>query len=642
MPASVIGYEASNSIVELSTTELDNLSYYVLEYMINSGDFAGTLTANTSSTGNLIGTFVDTARAGNIGDSNITIVSNNTNLYQSNTQIFTTVPAFMTVGLNTSVTGTVVLEENKTTLSALGQEIFDRYMSNGPGTYYLGVTAPGDSGTWGYDYFIDDTLYNFTIQNERYYLWKKLEQNYAATHIEPLKLSSNVLTRFSDTEIKQLAYYVENIFLTTGIGQYALQTSPPATGSWVNQGTITDIRRQETTEDFNGPAYAGDYISTYEGIREIPYASPASTFSAFIGFGSFINPDQDAITYQTIYSGSWAAEFAGSFTGPGGSYTVAYINVSIYSASFAGPTSYTAPSYAASNYSETITVNYLGPDLIAYEGSVEYDGVLVAETDYSGFAGASYTGPGGGFLRYTAASYTAEYIVPYAADYDNVFAGGYDLGTNPYVAEFITTTPETFEGTTFTSAFTNFINPDEIAFNITYVGNFVGTFAGYSRNYVEDAGGTASYLGPGPAYIGVQLYTASFTGSYEGNFASSYIATYTGEYDVSYTAEFTSTFVDNYIVSYETTDLAPYLGTQPSVYTGDTTIDYIGITPGFATYSSLYEGPSAIEYVALYTGPSFTGFDSAFISEFQEPYTGPAVSGTTETITTLTLWRRVA
>jgi len=684
MPASVIGYEASNSIVELSTTELDKLSYYVLEYMINSGDFAGTLTANTASTGNLIGTFVDTARVGNVGDSNITIVSNSTNLYQSNTQIFTTIPSAMTVGLNTAPITSVILEENKTPISALGQEIFDRYMNNGPGTYYLGVNAPVDGGTWGYDYYIDDTLFNFTTLNARYYLWKKLDQNYTGTHIEPLKLSGNVLTRFSDVEIKQLAYYVENIFLTTGISTYAFQTSPPATGSWVNQGTITDIRRVVVNEDFEGPAYASEYISTYDGIRELAYASPATVFSGYVGFQSFTNPNPDAVYYTSSFSASFTGEFSGIFSGPGGNYARTYAGVFIYTGlaspatdyiiSFAGPTPYEGPLYTAPTFTGNYSSNYVGPDLTSYLSAAEYDGVLVALTNYDGFdqvvyAGLEtlyagvYTGPGSEVFDTTYTANFDDTVNTYETSYDTVFAGDYDLGTSPYVAEFITTVPETFDGTTFIgfntfstatgfTGFTTFTNIDGTTFSDTYTGNFTSSFAGYQRNYVENQ--VVNYQGPATynfpnSYIGLvnyispASYTASFIGLYDGNFESSYIATYTGDYDVSYLADYVATFTSDYTTSY-LSGFTEYVGTVPAVYEGDSTLDYVGGTPGFASYDVDYQalnlGPL---YTTGYVGPSFTGFDSTFVSEFSNLYTGPpVVASATETITSLTLWRRVA
>lgn len=634
MPVSVIGYEASNSIVELSTTELDKLSYYILEYMIAGGDFAGTLTANALSTGNLIGTFVDTARVGDEYESNITIVSNSTNLYQSNTQIFTTVPYTMTVGLNTAPVTSVILEENKTTLSALGQEIFDRYTSNGPGTYYLGIAAPVDGGTWGYDYFIDDTLFNFTVQNARYYLWKKLEQNYSGTHIEPLKLTSNVLTRFSDAEIKLLAYYVENIFLTTGVGQYALQTSPPAYGTWVNQGTITDIRKQETIGDFEGPLYDAEYISSYEGILETSYDAPVTLFSGYVGFGSFLNPD------EATFSTDFTSGFNTSYTG--------YIET----------------------YVENRIINYLGPGL-TYEGDLgpEYDGAVVLLSNYDGFTNVTYEGIGftafdvgvGDFINpneinfvgnytgnfvsvfagyqrnytgtnlayyngpgpaYEGAILTDDYIAgydlvtnPFLASYDNVYAGDYNLEGSPYIAEFINISPEEFSGGTF-AGFTSFINPNEINFQVTYSGNFASSFAGYVRNYVGQS--ADNYLGPSIDYTSPANYDLSFIGLYEGNFEDSYIATYTGEYDVSYTADYIATFSATYTATYEGVGFNSYFSTAPAVYEGDSTIGYQGPTVGF------------------------TAFNDTFISEFQELYSGPAVSELTETVTTLTLWRRIA
>ena len=650
MPASVIGYEASNSIVELNTTELDKLSYYVLEFMINSGDFAGTLTANTASTGNLIGTFVDTVRAGNIGDSNITILSNSTNLYQSNTRSYPTVPTSMTVGLNTATTGSVVLEENKTTLSALGQDIFSRYMSNGPGTYFLGVTAPIDGGTWTYDYFIDDTLFNFTVQNARYYLWKKIDQNYTGTHIEPLKLTSNVLTRFSDAEIKQLAYYVEDTFLTTGVGQYALQTSPPVTGVWVDQGTITDIRRLTEDTEFSGALYAGDYIGAYEGAATAAYLSPVSLFTGYIGATDFINPDE--LTFSVTYTGNFTGtsptggnytgtvNFTGTSTYTGavnfvGTTPVSYTGTVTYvgpinpanpgftgfvgsgnftgPASFAGTGTFVGPGPAT--YTENIIVDYLGPGG-AYTGDGStYQGVAVSLTDYEGLTPATYEGVG--FIGYII-PYLATYDVPYDIDFISTFTSDFSSIESIYVGDFASNFVGLFDGTTFDSAFTNFQNVDETDFTVTYTGNFARAFAGYTRNYVEEAGGTGNYLGPGPAYAGVTGYIATFEGTYEGNFNSLYTATYTGDFNSSYTSTYLGSFSgSNYQANYEGVGFTNFTGTVPALYQGDA--------------QNEYDGP----------GVGFAGFESDFVTQYESTYIGAAVSSSQETVSSLTLWRRI-
>jgi hypothetical protein len=633
MPASVIGYEASNSIVELNTTELDKLSYYVLEFMINSGDFASTLTANTASTGNLIGTFVDTVRAGDIGDSNITILSNSTNLYQSNTRSHPTVPTSMTVGLNTAATGSVVLQENKTPLSALGQEIFSRYMSNGPGTYFLGVTAPIDGGTWAYDYYIDDTLFNFTIQNARYYLWKKIDQNYTGAHIEPLKLSSNVLTRFSDAEIKQLAYYVEDTFLTTDIGQYVLQTSPPATGVWVNQGTITDIRRLTEDAEFSGSLYAGDYIGTYQGADAVAYLSPAALFAGYTGEADFINPDE--LTFSVSYTGNFTGtsptggNYTGTVTYDG---TVTYTGTVTYvgpinpanpgftgfvgsgnfsgTVGFAGSATFVGPGPAS--YVENSIVDYLGPGG-AYTGDgPSYQGIAVLLADYDGLVPATYEGVG--FVGYIF-PYLANYDTPYDTDYTATFTSDFNDLLALYSGEFASNFVGLFDGTSF-EGFNTFSNPDEVDFTVTYTGNFARAFAGYTRNYVENQ--VLSYLGPGPGYTSAIGYLATFEGTYEGNFVSIYAGTYIGDYDIDYTTTYLGTFIgQNYQANYEGVGFTNFFGTAPVLYEGDAQAEYTGLGSGFAV------------------------FESDFVTQYQSTYIGSAVSSSEETVSSLTLWRRI-
>lgn len=204
------------------------------------------------------------------------------------------------------------------------------------------------------------------------------------------------------------------------------------------------------------------------------------------------------------------------------------------------------------------------------------------------------------------------------------------------------------QNTSFTTTFTAGFDG---SFNLTigYASNFTGNFTG-TANYIIDiyqAGyqvsgftgyhiytgslyygvgpgnflGPSSFLGPG-TYFGP---LGDFTGTTEKTFAG-ISSIFAGVGDVGYLGDFINS-----------DEFSGYAGA--SVY-------YVGPSSfaGSADYSSV-DSTSFTGTVGDYVGTFDLGYDGAFTSaftgNFTGTFTGPQILGTTETISTRTLWRRI-
>jgi hypothetical protein len=257
MAYNLLYYNSGNGeLVEADDAAIDEISEFVLETMAN-GSYNGTITLGTT---NPIGTFTDTVRQGGIGSNDINILSNEYTLSQIDTVTQTQDPPQY---LGYVVEGsTVVIQEDETTLDDLADEILQRLIDDGPNSYYLGEFSPSDGGTWVSVGTILDTFEGFGVTNTVYQLWHKITSDtYTGVSKRPLKLdASNQLRSFTDSEINDIIKRVEERISATGIGTYALQSTVPSTGTWVNQGSITDIRRNTEPVTYVGDGgYAGTF-----------------------------------------------------------------------------------------------------------------------------------------------------------------------------------------------------------------------------------------------------------------------------------------------------------------------------------------------------------------------------------------------
>jgi len=371
------------SLVKADQTGLAEIADFVLERMA-SGTYAGSLQVG-QGVGNPIGNFVDRARRGGAGDSDINVLETTYTISQ-NTDVVSTDDPPTYLGVDDSDPSTVVIQESITSIDDLADEVLSRMVDeDGPNSYFLGETAPNDGGTWESLGEILDTVENFQVINKSYRLWHKVGSNAVGPNPKrPLKLSANGnIELFSDNDLDRVIKKVEERISTTGIGSYAVQSTAPSVGTWVSAGQITDVVREVI-----GQSYIGEYTSNYTGSE---------------GYvGSYTGTDTFTRTYfgTTTYFGSRSVSYTGSyirlFFGGSGSYTglvpffsdgytsysrsIAYFTVR--DTAFAG--TYTATYYGSSTSSGSFSRSYTGSR--GYTGS--YTGSTFSSQTFDGSYGS--------------------------------------------------------------------------------------------------------------------------------------------------------------------------------------------------------------------------------------------------------------
>ena len=301
MATNIVGLDTSNNIKQFSNTEFNLLADYVLEIMA-ANTYATTL--SSTGTGNTIGTFTDTSYQFGPGNTDLTIVSSTFTLSQYDATTMDAQPDLPNyMGLNTPDANTVELKENMTTTDTLADDILARMVSGGVNSYYIneGVTAPS-GGSWASVASFSDTVENLGSLVSTYTLWHKMSEDIAGSAaLRPLKLQSGELKRYDDQDILSIVKKVEERFIATGVGTYALQASAPGVGTWAQHSdAITDTRRT-TGPDTLGVAYTAvsrttDYIFSYVGLTETAYTA---SFSGPGYIGPYRPPVVNLVGYAT-------------------------------------------------------------------------------------------------------------------------------------------------------------------------------------------------------------------------------------------------------------------------------------------------------------------------------------------------------
>jgi hypothetical protein len=233
MAYNIVYYDSgTNTIQQFSSTDLDELAERVLRVMA-AGTYTGTITIGTS---NPIGTFTDTYYNQAVGTNQDTGITTGSTVYTLSQVTTATLGAAsdppMYVGLDTSVSGQTILQENLTTREQLADEILSRMVAGTGGTnsYYLGTSAPADGATWVSLGSLLDTKTAGTITITDYKLWERTTSGATLTSKNPMKITGDPLQTFSDTELNAIIKTIEQRIIATGIGTYELATSAPGTG----------------------------------------------------------------------------------------------------------------------------------------------------------------------------------------------------------------------------------------------------------------------------------------------------------------------------------------------------------------------------------------------------------------------------
>jgi hypothetical protein len=453
----------------------------------------------------------------------------------------------------------------------------------------------------------------------------------------PLKYDDGI-KEMTDAQIdSEILDYAINAMITEttyAAGQYKLQPTAPAGGTWVARYTLTDVANggntvtylwQKTaattlsdsnlkplklidTKDVKEmssseilqmlPSFRNRIIDTGIGTYKVQSTAPVS--GTWVAMGNEFADTREQVTPQN-YLGNFSGNYLGTFSGSR-NYSAAYVGN--YSGSFAnnfsggyvGPATYSAAYSGA--YANNFTGNFVGPANYSGNYSQGFSGNYVG--NFVGTAGYS-----GNYTRNFSGNYTGNYAG--SRNYAGNYAGNY-LGT--YLGNF----SGNYLGT-YTRFFGGFVGGN-------FAGNYLGTYASnFSGNYLGTYSGSRNYAGN---------YAGTYLGTYLGYFTGNYVgpATYTGTYSGTYTGFFTGNYLGT----------ATYTGNYKGYFTGF----YTGFFAGTATYTGNYTGFFTGNYTGYYSGSrNYAGnYASNFSGTYSQNFSGATVIATKETVSTIKLWVR--
>jgi hypothetical protein len=364
-----VAYKGNGIIQVMSSGEIINLAANVLEYMasVNSGVGAIGPIGNfaISSNANVIGTFEDIVLQNDTGDPGANIISSSYTFYQelSSGAIPESDPPNM-IGYDGSSSSLRSL--STTEYNDLATVILNYCVTqDGPFSYVLANTSPA-SGTWVVRGSITEAA-NSTIISPVYFYQKIANDTY--TYNRPLKTSGTNLQRFTDQEVKNIAKKVRQRILSTGIGEYKFQETVPPVGTWVEKGSVVDIKFSTIPNSFDGAGFSG---TAYDG------AVFTDTYTGTVNFGG---------TYTGTGPG-YIGPTPATFTGPSFSGSVTYVGpINPANPGFTGYVG-TGPSFSA-NYTGTIPDGAIFNAAINYTGN--YSETTTSTVDYTASFADSYT-----------------------------------------------------------------------------------------------------------------------------------------------------------------------------------------------------------------------------------------------------------
>lgn len=678
--ATPVTYKGNGIIQVMSTDEFTGLAHSVLEYMATENGPGGIYNTNEGGSSTLIGTFTDTAYAGELGDANVTILSTEFPLYQDlNLPVDNDPPRPLTY-----VSQSKPLQKmNDQQLDAMADEILQYcVLQEGPHSFQLATDTPLDGGTWTSIGTLIDKEFEGRATN--YNLYKKLSSGLTSS-FKPIKqLTQGVLQLFTDEDVQLIAKIVRERIVNTGIGQYVLQATAPTSGTWVNKGTITNrISTLDATifdTVYGGvESYSASGLVAYTEAGEdtgTVYAGPVRYTGNQVVVGGAEYTREDEAVVSEFYAQEYLALPEVNYVNPVPGY-------------YLGPVQYAADIYEGS---------YTGPTVIGFGNELVYDAFYDANLNYESgtntWSAIYNLNPGvviptplnytGTEIKYTADSnnYTGDigyisdayigdvhvYVASFTAEFDGVTyvgpTGSYalsytrEVSSEPYINN-------SYDRLIYDATDNFFIANQNYTSDVTYHGNYLGGY--YVLTYVNPTPREGpSYAGrdsvmdlPFPIYytgmtaLGAGYFqlgpTSTYTTSLKYEGTGSYYAAYTGEI-ITYTSEYQAfagytapdTFVYNtefgliYDITFD--GINPYYGG----YTTDTAASYLGPTgtydnriyTSFAAYNDWkpYVGTTVYNFRAYEQDKDYTGTYLAsysqyvtfqnFIGVYEESYLG--------------------
>jgi hypothetical protein len=374
--ASAYPVSSSNiqGLQEMTDTEIEQYYAAILtKDFADNTDGTGTaelnVTTDASGSGTTIGTATDTKRDDAVGTHPTDGASSTVTTYTAK-QVETTASESITnrpLGYESS--GTVGMHEF--TDSELDADILDKVVDDfvAQGDYTIGqyklATSTPSGGTWTARYTLTDT--EVDGDSVAHYIWQKTAPTTSPNaNYKPLKVTGGGagVQEMTVAEMEQIVPNMRNYMISSGKGKYVLQASAPGSGTWVDQGSFTDTRKEVTSQNYTG-AYSGTYTGSYTGN----YTGAKNYAGTYTGTSAYAGGYSGAKNYAGTYTGTsnYAGGYSGNYTGS-------------YAANYAG--------YAGTSYSGTYTGTYTG----YYTGAKNYTGYYTGTSAYSGSYSGSYTG----------------------------------------------------------------------------------------------------------------------------------------------------------------------------------------------------------------------------------------------------------
>ena len=328
MPRPVMYYTAipnAPGVKQLSDTDLQYAAYQTLVNFAASDTGTGTLSVNPGVTTGLtlIGSFTDTRRPYNIGDSNAgtNIVSTTYNFYQD-LRTVTNSPSARPIEFQTGASTGFKEQPDTEIANFIANTACSMIAAQGLGAYRIETTTPTVGGTWVSKATISNQISgNSTVTSANTFLWRRTDQT-APTTLRPLKYQSGAnrgLKQMTDAELQSLNTYTRNHIVSSSIGTYLLQTATPTPGTWLAVGSVSDTRQQIASQNYTGDYTGGSYIGNY---NQTFIGNYTQGFTAF--YGGRAGP-----TFIGTFTGEYIGTFTGSYTG--GTYTGVYTSDTIQS-----------------------------------------------------------------------------------------------------------------------------------------------------------------------------------------------------------------------------------------------------------------------------------------------------------------------
>ena len=400
--ASAYPVSSSNiqGLQEMTDAEIEQYYSAILtKDFADNTDGSGTGEINIGGSGTTIGTATDTKRDDAVGTHPTDGASSTVTTYTAK-QIETAASESITnrpLGYVSS--GTVGVHEfDDTELDTdILDKVVDDFVAQGDytiGQYKLSTSSPS-GGTWTSRYTLANTEVDGTTTN--YYIWQKTTATSSAVdNYKPLKVTGGGagVQEMTVAEMEQIVPNLRNYMISSGKGKYVLQAAAPGSGTWVDQGSFIDTKKEVAAQNYTG-AYSGTYTGSYTG--------------GYTG----------AKNYAGNYTG--AKNYAGSYVGTSG-YSGTYTGTSGYSGNYSG--NYTGnyaadyDGYAGTTYSGTYTGTYTG----YYTGAKNYTGYYTGAKTYGG----TYTGTSAYAGTYTG---TSAYSGSYSGNYTGYYSGTYSGDT---------------------------------------------------------------------------------------------------------------------------------------------------------------------------------------------------------------------